>query len=327
MNKSSRFKGWFIYLLAVYVIIQFAWWAYMLVHLNYELYLVHLEAIALSELPSPELQILKHQLDNDLYRRIWMVLGEGAVFMFLLILGIRKVRSAIAREIELARTQNNFLLSITHELKSPLAALKLQLQTLRQRQLEPAKQQQILERSQKESERLELLVEDLLLTARMDSGKGKLNIEKVNVSDIICRLVKDHYSEQISSSRIAMNIDADCEALCDKQALVSIGTNLIDNAIKYSGPDGLIEVGIELKSNSLVFRVMDNGPGIPENERSKIFDRFYRAGNEETRNAKGTGLGLYIVARLVEEMNGDLKLNSGRPSGCHFIITLPCHNA
>ena len=163
----------------------------MLVDLNYELYLVHLRSSGITEMSAPEHQILEGQLGQDLSRRIWMVLGEGAVFMFLLLIGMGKVRSAVNSEMELARTQNNFLLSITHELKSPLAALKLQLQTLRQRQLDPEKQQQILGRSQKESERLQLLVEDLLLTARMDSGKGKLNIEDLNVSEIISRLVQD----------------------------------------------------------------------------------------------------------------------------------------
>ena len=295
----------------------------MLVDLNYELYLVHLKSMGLTDLPSQEHQIIKGQLNQDLSRRIWMVLGEGAVFMFLLLIGMRKVRSAIASEMELARTQNNFLLSITHELKSPLAALKLQLQTLRQRKLEPEKQQHILERSQKESERLQLLVEDLLLTARMDSGKGKLNIEDLNISEIIRRLLQDHYSEQIDSSRISVAINSDCYGLCDRQALISIATNLIDNAIKYSGSESTIEVGIEMESDSVVLKVLDNGPGIPVKERSRIFDRFYRAGNEETRNAKGTGLGLYIVSRLVEEMKGNLSLDQGQPSGCHFKVTLP----
>ena len=299
----------------------------MLVDLNYELYLVHLKSMGLTDLPSQEHQIIKGQLNQDLSRRIWMVLGEGAVFMFLLLIGMRKVRSAIASEMELARTQNNFLLSITHELKSPLAALKLQLQTLRQRKLEPEKQQHILERSQKESERLQLLVEDLLLTARMDSGKGKLNIEDLNISEIIRRLLQDHYSEQIDSSRISVAINSDCYGLCDRQALISIATNLIDNAIKYSGSESTIEVGIEMESDSVVLKVLDNGPGIPVKERSRIFDRFYRAGNEETRNAKGTGLGLYIVSRLVEEMKGNLSLDQGQPSGCHFKVTFPLGKA
>ena len=299
----------------------------MLVDLNYELYLVNLRSMDLAGLPVQEHQILKGQLDEDLSRRIWMVLGEGAVFMFLLLIGMRKVRSAVVSEMELARTQNNFLLSITHELKSPLAALKLQLQTLRQRQLDPEKQQQILGRSQKESERLQLLVEDLLLTARMDSGKGKLNIEDLNISELLDRLMQDHYSDQLASSRISLNIDSDCRGLCDQQALISIATNLIDNAIKYSGSDSHIELRVEMELGSVVFGVLDNGPGIQENERSRIFDRFYRAGNEETRNSKGTGLGLYIVSRLVKEMNGKLSLDHVEPSGCHFKVSLPTGKA
>ena len=299
----------------------------MLVDLNYELYLVNLNTLSMADVPEQEQQIMTGQVDQDLEKRIWMVLGEGVVFMVLLLLGMRKVRSAVDSEMELARTQNNFLLSITHELKSPLAALKLQLQTLRQRQLEPEKQQQIIERSQKESERLQLLVEDLLLTARMDSGKGKLAIERCSISDVIGRLAHDHYSEQLASSRISISIDDDVFAMCNQQALISIATNLIDNAIKYSGSKSHIKVGVELNEGMSLLKVSDNGPGIPESERSRIFNRFYRAGNEETRNAKGTGLGLYIVTRLVEEMSGELSLEEGHPSGCVFKISLPVSTA
>jgi len=204
-----------------------------------------------------------------------------------------------------------------------LAALKLQLQTLRQRKLDPEKQQQILGRSQKESQRLQLLVEDLLLTARMDSGKGRLTIEELDVSEIVDGLVQDHYSDQLGATRISSKVGPDCNALCDQQAIISITTNLIDNALKYSGSDSFIEVRVEKDVDIIILSVMDNGPGIPEMERSRIFDRFYRAGNEETRRAKGTGLGLYIVSRLVEEMNGNISLVQGHPSGCHIKVVLP----
>ncbi len=295
----------------------------MLVDLNYELYLVHIKTLAMASLSGQENQILKGQMDQDLTRRIWMVLGEGAVFVALLILGIRKVRSALATEMELARTQNNFLLSITHELKSPLAALKLQLQTLKTRQLDPEKQQQILDRSLKESERLHMLVEDLLLTTRIDSGNGNLNMEKLDLSEVVDILIKDHYSIHVASARVRTNFKDKCEVFADRQAVISIATNLIDNALKYTPSDTVINVSVSCEKNMALLTVKDQGPGIPDAERDKIFERFYRAGNEETRNAKGTGLGLYIVARLAQEMNGSVTLTSHEPIGCHLTVRLP----
>lgn len=295
----------------------------MLVDLNYDLYQLNLQSANLPALLPQEQQIIKGQLDEDLSRRVWMVLGEGAVFLILLVLGLRKVQSAIVGEMELARQQNNFLLSITHELKSPIAALKLQLQTLRQRVLEPEKQQAIMERSQNETERLQLLVEDLLLTAKIDSGKKELRIEKVDLAKVVADFVRSRYSGELDAGTVELRMEDKCVAHVDIEATESILSNLVDNAIKYGGQGLKIEVDVKPAKEHSVLTVSDNGPGISAEDHTKVFDRFYRAGNEETRRSKGTGLGLYIVARLVEQMNGKTTLKSNEPTGCVFSISLP----
>lgn len=295
----------------------------MLVDLNHDLYLLHLKAADLPELLPQEQQIIKGQLDEDLKRRIWMVLGEGAVFLILLVLGLRKVRSAIFSEMELARQQNNFLLSVTHELKSPLAALKLQLQTLKQRVLSPDKQQEIIGRSQLETERLELLVEDLLLTARIESGRKELKLENIDLGGLVNEFVSTHYASEIETGVVVVQISNKNRAKADVEAVHSVLSNLVDNAIKYGGDDLSVVVDVRSNDKSVQLTVSDNGPGISQAEQTKVFDRFYRAGNEETRKSKGTGLGLYIVSRLVEQMYGNITLRSGKVGGCIFEITLP----
>ena len=310
-------------MLATYVVIQFSWWAYMLVDLNYDLYLLDLRSANLPALLPQEQQIIKGQLDEDLKRRIWMVLGEGAVFLILLVLGLRKVRSAIYSEMELARQQNNFLLSVTHELKSPLAALKLQLQTLTQRALDPDKQQAILKRSQTETERLQLLVEDLLLTARIDSGKKELRFEQVDLAQVVQEFVNSHYASEIESGTVSVQGNGQHRVKIDIEAIQSILTNLVDNAMKYGGPEVVVNVIVSSNDRSVFLTITDNGPGISESDRSKVFDRFYRAGNEETRRSKGTGLGLYIVSSLVEQMDGSISLKQAENGGSVFQVSLP----
>lgn len=295
----------------------------MLVDLNYDLYLLDLRSANLPALLPPEQQIIKAQLDEDLKRRIWMVLGEGAVFLILLVLGLRKVRSAIYSEMELARQQSNFLLSVTHELKSPLAALKLQLQTLTQRTLEPDKQQAILKRSQTETERLQVLVEDLLLTARIDSGKKELRIEKIDIVAVAQGFVNAHYTSKIEAGTVSVVGTGQHWVSADVEAIRSILTNLIDNAIKYGGPDVMVKVMVSSNDRSVFLTISDNGPGISETDRTKVFDRFYRAGNEETRRSKGTGLGLYIVSNLVTQMDGSISLKAAENGGCIFQVSLP----
>jgi len=180
MNRPK--KEVFIYFLGIYVLLQFVWWAYMLVDLNSEIYNLKLRLLLILEMAAPEQQLQKAMLDRKLAHRIWMVLGEGAVFVFILLLGFWAVKKSIAKERSLAELQKNFLLSITHELKSPLAAIKLQLQTLQLRVLPEEKRQQIYHRSLKDTERLQKLVKNLLLVNRLEAGNVPLAKKKMDLS-------------------------------------------------------------------------------------------------------------------------------------------------
>jgi two-component system phosphate regulon sensor histidine kinase PhoR len=316
-------KGALIYLLGVYVLVQFVWWAYMLVNFNAEIYSLKLEVLAFSELMGPEQLIQKAQLDEKLTLRIWMVLGEGAVFVFILLLGFWAVHRSIAKELHVAEQQKNFLLSITHELKSPLAAIKLQLQTLHTRNLPEEKRKQLYVRALGDTDRLESLVENLLLVNRVESGGLPLDKEKMNISKFLQQLVEGTYVRQLEEKQLSLILDSDIESSIDKMAFHSIVINLVDNAVKYGG-GGVITVKLSLlENNEIEFSVLDNGEGIPNSEKKKIFERFYRRGNENVRQTKGTGIGLYLVKLLVERHGGSIAVLDNEPSGAKFIVKLP----
>ena len=323
--KKQKFKvpqGTLIYLLGFYVLVQFAWWAYMLVNLNAEIYTLRREMLVLSELAAPEQLIQKGQLDEKLTLQIWMVLGEGTVFIFILLLGFWAVRRSMAKELHVAEQQKNFLLSVTHELKSPLAAIKLQLQTLHTRNIPEEKRTQLYIRALVDTDRLENLVENLLLVNKVESGGLPLNKENVNLSQLLQKQMEAAYPKQLEEGKLQLHIDADIETSIDKMAFHSMSTNLVDNAIKYGGA-GIITVQLRVgEEKEIEFSVTDEGEGIPSSERKKIFERFYRRGSENVRQTKGTGIGLYLVKLLVQAHGGTISIVDNSPTGAKFVVRL-----
>ncbi len=262
---------------------------------------------------SPELLIEKANLDQKLYSRIWMVLGEGSVFFILLAIGVWQTLQSFRKEVSLARQQKNFLLAVTHELKSPIASVKLYLQTLQKRELEREKQNEILARAIADTDRLGSLVENLLLATKIDRSDYMLHFEELNISDLVAQIIATHPENK----RLKTEIQQGIKMQADKLAFTSVVVNLLENALKYS--EQTVTVKLQRDKNILL-SIIDNGSGIPDEEKQKVFEKFYRIGNEDTRKSKGTGLGLYIVKNLVERHNGTIKIRDNQPSGSIFEI-------
>lgn len=325
MNKRIRLpsgKDWLIYLLGAYVLLQFGWWAYMLVDLNAEIYDLRFDALVASDLSAPEVQMLKAELDRKLSLRIWMVLGEGSVFMFLLLLGFYSVRKSIVKELRLARQQKNFLLSVTHELRSPLAAIKLQMQTLLRRDLDRERAAQLYARALHDAERLEKLVENLLLVNRLESGRSVLDMHTVCLTELVNEWLTNVNLERPDAEHVQADIEQDVHVKGDELALQSIFLNLLDNAFKYA-PGAEVSIALRADEKEATLIVADRGAGVPEKDKRQVFERFYRAGSEETRKTKGTGIGLYLVRQLAETHGGSVSVSDNTPSGAVFTLKLP----
>lgn len=299
------------YILVAYVFIQFCWWAYSLVQLNSEIYNLKLEILTLAHAGSPELLIEKANLDQKLYSRIWMVLGEGSVFFILLAIGVWQTLQSFRKEVSLAQQQKNFLLAVTHELKSPIASVKLYLQTLQKRELEREKQNEILARAIADTDRLGSLVENLLLATKIDRSDYMLHFEELNLSDLVAQIVATHPENK----RLKTEIQPEIKMQADKLAINSVVVNLLENAQKYSDRNVVVKLQ---RDKNVLLSIIDSGSGIPDEEKQKVFEKFYRIGNEDTRKSKGTGLGLYIVKNLVERHNGTIIIRDNQPQGSIF---------
>jgi two-component system, OmpR family, phosphate regulon sensor histidine kinase PhoR len=311
------------YILVFYVLLQFSWWAFLLINLNEEIFKQKIEIIELQHKTQTELTAEKAIHVNELHRRWGMVLGEGSVFLALLLIGIYITNHAFKREAELNRQQRNFLLSVTHEFKSPLAAVKLNLQTMQKRKLEDSQQQEVLRKAILETERIDTLVEKTLMAARLEDKSYFMQPEQINLSDLVHRIISDHIDRRAPLHNIVHHIEPAIHILGDPVAFSSLLVNLIENAEKYSPPDTTIEVRLIRNEKNALLSVSDQGIGIPDNERTHVFQKFYRIGNEDTRRTKGTGLGLYIVDHVVGLLKGNIKVTNNNPVGTVFELSFP----
>ena len=289
----------FFYILGAYVVLQFVWWGYHLIELTEEL----------------------KKEPAEIAKRITMIFGEGLVFFGILIFGLSKIRSSIIKELRLSERQNNFLLSVTHELKTPLAANKLYLQTILKRKLDEQSKTDLLQKAVQENERLELMIDNILNASRIENKALQPMKEEKNLSEIMNSVV-DRFHRRNQKEFITCEIESGIVVPVDVFFIETILNNLIENAIKY----GTIEKGISVylfrKNHDILFGVKDQGPGISKELRKQIFYKFFRAGNEETRMKKGSGLGLFIVSELVRMHDAKIIYKENSPSGANFEITL-----
>lgn len=309
-----------LYILVVYVIFQFCWWAYLLTELNTEVYQHKIEIAQLKSGSESGEENLSLSLSEKMSQRKWMVIGEGIVFLSLLIWGSIVTYRSFRRDVELARLQKNFLLSVTHEFKSPLASIKLYLETMGKHELEKEKQHQFIRKAILDTERLNNLVENALMASMIDHRKDFLSSEEMDLSSLVAQLTKS-FSEIPGHPPVSLTVSGPITLKGDRNAISILFNNLLENAAKYSPKEKPISIALAATAENIKLSVADLGNGIPDSEKEKVFQKFYRSGNEETRNTKGTGLGLYLANYIVKQHNGTIRVVDNQPSGAIFEVT------
>ncbi len=312
--KSRERTSILLYALMVYTVLQFFWWSYLIFDLYHDIFLLQ---GTLAELSEGESVV---QIKEELTKKRWMIIGEGGVFLSIIILGFYLVLRARKREFSLAKQQTNFILSVTHELNTPLAAVKLNLSTLLQRKLGDEGRVKLLKMSSYETDRVIRLVNNILTTSRLESKGYKLNKTNIDLKNHF-QAYLDQYSSQFKRN-LNVHFDVHNSFTTDVTALEIILYNLVDNAVKYSEENQSVDIQFVQKNGILEIMVTDRGKGISENEQPQVFKKFYRIENEETRTTKGTGLGLYLVYNFVDILKGRITINSSE-MGTVFTVSLP----
>ncbi|TAK41930.1 MAG: HAMP domain-containing histidine kinase [Saprospiraceae bacterium] len=318
------------YLIMGYMFFAFAWWATLLFTKNRDVFYAKTDLVKASMMAEGLIKSESEFEATDTYKRLLekdksqehMIIGEAMVFVFTLFAGFWFINKSYNEEVASNHQRRNFLLSITHELKSPIASIRLILETLVKRNLSKTQIEQLATSGLAENERLNELVENLLLSAKLETAYQPY-FELLDLAALV-RNIAGKMRAKFPEATFSFRQDADIPPIRgDKAGFTSALLNLCENAVKYSGEHPEVDIRMWTHAQKIVLEVADRGMGIPHSEKKRIFDKFYRVGNEETRQTKGTGLGLYIVWEVIKAHRGKITVTDNNPVGTVFSIELP----
>lgn len=258
------------------------------------------------------------QLEEERFqqRNIWLY--QSILLLVLVASGIYGVYYSIDSIYQLNKRQNNFLLSVTHEFKTPIAAIRLMLQTSKNPKVKEEKKAELIENSIQNTFRLEELAENMLVSMQIENDKYQYALSTVDLSEMLNQVIDN----QSIKGEITGTIEPGITLTGDGFIMRMVANNLIENAFKYSNNQP-IEVNLYMQGTKKVLEVKDIGVGIAKEDYKKIYKKFFRVQDEETRTTKGTGLGLFIVKQAVERHRGKVAVMANKPRGSVFRVELP----
>ena len=255
----------------------------------------------------------------------WVLLVLGTLFFVLVLAGMVWLWAWLIREMRLNQRQRAFLDAVTHEMKTPLASLRLYVDTLTRHDPEPERRRHFLELMQDDLARIDRTVDQVLAAARAEEPSRKVRRGRVRLAEVLRECIREVRSRHaLPDESMQLDCPSDPAVRGDAGELGVVFRNLLDNAVKYS--DAPVEVRVrvaEVGGDRVDVDISDRGIGIPVRELRKIFQRFYRVGRDVQRTAAGLGLGLFIVRNLVRRQGGRVVAKSeGSGAGSRFVVTL-----
>jgi signal transduction histidine kinase len=306
------------YLLSGYIILQVLWWIAYQLRIIEQLRIEQLEVGASSE----SIRLINEEFN----KKFWMILGEGLVFTLLLLFGMYVLFRVLSQQMSLAKAQRNFLLTVTHELKTPIASVTLLLDTLKKHDLAPETKDQLIEDALSETSRLATMTENMLLSTRVEKAQELLYFESIEFSNLVDVTVSNVSRTAGQKHKFNTEIKGGVRIVGDAQYLESLISNLLTNAIKYSPEKSEIDVKLSSSGDKITLEVRDLGLGIGDKDKERVFRKFYRVENEETRKSKGSGLGLFLVQEIARIHGGSVKILDNDPKGVIFRVVLSNEN-
>ena len=304
------------WILLVYIIAALVWWFIELEGQNREMTTYK---ISLLNADDPAYFQQLANINDERNRHFTQFLGEGLTFLFLIIIGAVYLYRAVRSQFKLQQQQENFMMAVTHELKTPIAITRLNLQTLQKHKLEEFRQEKLISASLQEVGRLDQLASNILVSAQLEGGRYHSSKEELDLSTLI-REVIAHARLRFSERKWMEDVESSLHVYGDRVLIQMLINNLIENAYKYSPADSTIYTSLKKTVKGITLEVKDEGIGIPSHEKRLIFQKFYRVGNEQTRSAKGTGLGLYLCKKIADEHRTKIEVKDNHPAGSVFYV-------
>jgi signal transduction histidine kinase len=322
VRKKLRRATILYWALLIYIVAALVWWFISLEKQNdqmRDLKTGQLKSIvdssAMPVLYNTGLQKVKEEHHKNKTKYI----GEGSIFLLLICFGAAWVYRYVRRQFYVQQQQQNFMMAVTHELKTPISVVKLNLETMQKYSLDGEKQKKMIGVMLKETSRLNFLTNNILVASQLEGGGYQFSKEELDLSDLLKDCIQDfrsRFPERIFRSEIQQSADVKGDALLLQMMI----NNLLENAVKYSQKETPVLSVLTKEKDSIVLQVIDEGSGIEEDEKKKIFRKFYRIGNEATRKTQGTGLGLYLCSRIAHDHNAGILVTNNKPQGSIFTV-------
>jgi two-component system sensor histidine kinase CiaH len=319
-EKSNKIKVIFViyWFLLAYVVAALIWWFIALSRQNTQMTDYKIERIQTN---AADYNNQYHKIIDEKNRKEYQYIGEGAIFLLLIIAGAIFLYKAVNNQLKISRQQQNFMIAVTHELKTPIAVTKLNLETLEKRKLDDDQQRRLINNTLDEANRMNTLCNNLLLSSQFDAGGYKISKEPVLLNVLIEKSFND-FKKRHPGRNFVNTINENIHIVADSLLMQMVINNLLDNAIKYSPKEGKITAAVQKNEKTYIVSISDEGNGINHTERNKVFEKFYRSGSDANKKAKGTGLGLYLSQKIISAHGGKISIEDNQPKGSKFMFEL-----
>ncbi|MFI5130114.1 MAG: sensor histidine kinase [Chitinophagales bacterium] len=322
VRKKLRRATILYWTLLIYIVAALVWWFISLESQNKDM--KHLKIgqfrSAVDSISAPvTFNTGLQKINNDYKKNKTKYIGEGIIFLLVIGVGAMLVYRYVRRQFNVQQQQQNFMMAVTHELKTPISVVMLNLETIQKYSLDTERQKKLMGVMLRETSRLDFLTNNILVASQLDGGGYKLSKEELDLSDLLKDCVGDfrsRFPERVFKSEIQQGADVKGDALLLQMMI----NNLLANAAKYSPKEAPVSAILRKENDLVKLQIIDEGPGIPDDEKKKVFKKFYRIGNEAIRKTQGTGLGLYLCSKIARDHNADILVTNNVPVGSIFTV-------
>lgn len=320
-HKRLRRTTFTFWMMLFYIIAALVWWFISLERQNRQMATKDRDNLILQ---SGNLSVLQlgekiNTINNQARRNTTKYVAEGLTFLALIVFGAVIVNRSIRQQFRSQQQQQNFMMAVTHELKTPISITKLNLETLQKYNLDEEKQKKIIRTTLDETARLNFLTNNILVSSQLENQRYNTQPDDLNLSALLTDCLSE-FRRRFPDRTIKGDIEEDADIKGDALLLQMLINNLLENAIKYSPKNAEVKAVLKTNHQGIHLQIEDHGGGIPDAEKKKVFDKFYRIGNEDTRKAQGTGLGLYLCRKIAAAHNADISVTDNVPGGSIFAV-------
>ena len=309
--------------LLVYILAALIWWFISLKEQNAsmkELKIHQLKANIDSTTTPLLFQNELNKINTEYRKNNAKYFGEGSLFFLVILVGAAFVYRSVRKQFYMQQQQQHFMMAVTHELKTPISVTRLNLETLQKYSLDEEKQKKIIRMTLQEAARLNFLTNNILISAQLEGDRYESSKEELDLSDLLKDCMQD-FKNRYPDRNFIEKIESETVLNGDSLLLQILINNLVENAIKYSPKESPVIAALKKNGSEIQLQIIDEGPGISNEEKKKIFAKFYRIGSEATRKTQGTGLGLYLCKKIARDHKADISVTDNQPHGCNFTVS------